>query len=877
MTRRKLHIFCNIVFLIIGISSSAFASEISPERRERVIENSYNDNLKTEQNKPGLIELDIAEDTLQLGGIPREKSDDSIFKSKDPEDKKKIKEVYGLLEAAVSDKKTDIELKEFGLSTDDASEMVSSFLNDNPDYFYVEGAQAKVSGQNVTSLVVQYSPLLGSDSQEEEYEEKIAEILSGINPDWPDSEKLLYLHDYLVTHCQYDRGFYTNNGIDFRSFTAYGAIVLGKAVCQGYSEAYCDLANRAGIDTVIVSSDTMNHAWNLVEVNGEHYYVDCTWDDPITDSAHMFEQYCEHYDFLKSETALRDENNRRVGDDWCIGSDFENSICGLYEDTSFDNACWGSSDISPVVCLDDGILYLDSTEWEIHKTDASGQESQKIVSLSDTKEWPVFGSNNSFYGSAMGATLTKCGNSVFVNDYNTVYILNDNNTLEGIYTLRDNELAKGYIFGITEDGVSIKYFLATNYFDTDLIGSYLCDTSGRVSKVILNKSSLRLNGLEDMGESITATILAGEGDIGWSSSDTSVITVDEGNITPVNYGKAYITADLNGCKASCLVYVDSIWQEMFEYITYENKIQLQKYIGTKSEVEVPSFAYVDGARYEVEWQVEYGEGRDIIKKIKFSPGVTVLRLAGLQNLESVVMDGVNYNLSSSYLFVNCKSLKEVDLSKSNSGGYNDFSSMFDSCASLKRANLREFGGDNIRSMQRMFYYCTSLENVDLGDINTANVTDFSYMFFNCVSLKSLDLSSFDAGNATDMTYIFSGCSSLEEIKTPVNLPKGIEAYLPDTFIDSKGNRYTTLPTELSESIDLKRVDSEDADNIDDSRDDNQSKEEQSNEQPNQDNNDEKKSSNDSDSEGRDIKDSVGSQTDLIDPTLEVRTVGSGGI
>ena len=58
---------------------------------------------------------------------------------------------------------------------------------------------------------------------------------------------------------------------------AYSVFVNGSSVCAGYAEAFSMLCNAAGIQTVCVTSS--GHEWNLIQLNGTWYYVDCTWDD----------------------------------------------------------------------------------------------------------------------------------------------------------------------------------------------------------------------------------------------------------------------------------------------------------------------------------------------------------------------------------------------------------------------------------------------------------------------------------------------------------------------------------------------------------------------------------------------------------------------
>ncbi len=34
---------------------------------------------------------------------------------------------------------------------------------------------------------------------------------------------------------------------------------------------------------VVGSANGENHAWNIVNIDGDYYHIDATWDDPVTD------------------------------------------------------------------------------------------------------------------------------------------------------------------------------------------------------------------------------------------------------------------------------------------------------------------------------------------------------------------------------------------------------------------------------------------------------------------------------------------------------------------------------------------------------------------------------------------------------------------
>lgn len=128
------------------------------------------------------------------------------------------------------------------------------------------------------------SPIPDSEPKAQELYEVIKTVLDAqISEGMSDYEKELALHDYLVTHCKYSEDISQPAGSDI--YRAYGALVNQDAVCNGYAEALQLLFQCAGIKSefVIGTADGVDHAWNLVEIDGKWYHLDATWDDPLPD------------------------------------------------------------------------------------------------------------------------------------------------------------------------------------------------------------------------------------------------------------------------------------------------------------------------------------------------------------------------------------------------------------------------------------------------------------------------------------------------------------------------------------------------------------------------------------------------------------------
>lgn len=109
------------------------------------------------------------------------------------------------------------------------------------------------------------------------------EILSYVDGAMTDYEKELVIHDRLVSQVDYDLN--APNPYD-----AYGALVNGRAVCEGYAEAFQYLLHRAGIQSFLVigSSRGVGHEWNAVRIDGQYYHVDPTWNDQGDEIYHAY-------------------------------------------------------------------------------------------------------------------------------------------------------------------------------------------------------------------------------------------------------------------------------------------------------------------------------------------------------------------------------------------------------------------------------------------------------------------------------------------------------------------------------------------------------------------------------------------------------------
>ena len=114
-----------------------------------------------------------------------------------------------------------------------------------------------------------------------------------------------------------------------------------------------------------------------------------------------------------------------------------------------------------------------------------------------------------------------------------------------------------------------------------------------------------------------------------------------------------------------------------------------------------------------------------------------------------------------FMFAECLSLTNLNLSHFNTKNVTHMTAMFGGCSSLTTLNLSSFNTQNVVKMSGMFCNCLSLSNLNLSNFNTKSVANMNHMFNRCPSLNSLNLSNFKSQNTLQMNELFSGCQSLK--------------------------------------------------------------------------------------------------------------------
>lgn len=152
-------------------------------------------------------------------------------------------------------------------------------LNDHPELFYVEGfkytehffgdALTRITFEGTYSMTKEEAKLTLA-----EIENRLSECMSEVPLNEDEYSTVKFLYDYLIDHTEYDTNADDNQNI-------CSVFLGGRSVCQGYAKAMQYMLQQAGLQSLLVTgyTGTERHAWNLVRVNGNYYYLDPTWGD----------------------------------------------------------------------------------------------------------------------------------------------------------------------------------------------------------------------------------------------------------------------------------------------------------------------------------------------------------------------------------------------------------------------------------------------------------------------------------------------------------------------------------------------------------------------------------------------------------------------
>lgn len=397
----------------------------------------------------------------------------------------------GVLYQGLKEFASKISLSKYHVPTDEGAERFTQLINANPDLFYVTntiqytfrtycndcnayvvktttGAWASMDADDPSKLalcdhaeshdcydaIIDFIPHYITDDKSKlsamatKFNTEVEKILSGIDNSMSELEKVLYCHDYIIKSNTYDYENFVNQTVPAMSHSAYGALVQHISVCDGYSLAFSYLMKKCGINTRLVTSSIMEHAWNAVEIDGEWYFLDLTHDDPVfvyMDQQKPEDNYCYvgHKAFLASQTLW--ENTQYNGGNYRGWAQTDIQCTS----TKYDTADWKTNKNEYSYC--DGYwYYLDEKNTAIMRTEDPAVAGMKFLSLAAYNgKWPTEDQKGYWAGVFSNVSVYAPEKQLFFNTSDTIYMVDltdDSKTLTPYMDLNSLNVSAGNSF-----------------------------------------------------------------------------------------------------------------------------------------------------------------------------------------------------------------------------------------------------------------------------------------------------------------------------------------------------------------------------------------------------------------------------------------------
>jgi len=215
---------------------------------------------------------------------------------------------------------------------------LAAFVFDHPESQYCIANQIQyrqeTSGGKVHIISVSY--LVTQEPNAQEMKDALDSVLHDFREQFdftlPIMEQYRFIHDYVCNMAVYDYET-ASSGTLSAAHTAYGLLVnQDPVVCEGYSKAFKVLCDTVGLPCILVVGEATkdynmdgyydflgqdNHMWNMVELDGQWYPIDTTWDDTdgytLSDCPDMLISFT-NYDYFLNPVPFAEESTLALQD-----------------------------------------------------------------------------------------------------------------------------------------------------------------------------------------------------------------------------------------------------------------------------------------------------------------------------------------------------------------------------------------------------------------------------------------------------------------------------------------------------------------------------------------------------------------------------------
>ena len=343
-------------------------------------------------------------------------------------------EIYSALKAG----KKDVDLSKYKIpDDDDNTEHMAAIIFDTPKFLNMV---SNITYTHSEGLVEEVTMKLNYSKNsfikmEEACDEAVAKLTADLvnNTRISDAEKVLLIHDRIACLCAYDQSGLEDAEAYHRKepnedHSAYGPLVLGVGVCDGYAAAMSLCFDKLGMKNEPISSERLEHGWNLVYLNGEPFFVDTTWDDPSWDISGQV----LHDELLSSSAKLKKSHNAK---------DYPTPATS----TRYDQAYWTCSETA-FQLIGDTLYYFDNENGTLCKRSRNGTSTVlkrfDDYWYADADQYEYWTGNYSKLASYAGSLVYSTPTKVYTYNVST-------GATSVLYSPRLNPFTADFIYGMS--------------------------------------------------------------------------------------------------------------------------------------------------------------------------------------------------------------------------------------------------------------------------------------------------------------------------------------------------------------------------------------------------------------------------------------------
>lgn len=361
----------------------------------------------------------------------------------------------------------------------DVSDMLQRYYLQSPELFYVNNNKILIRHNEENYVYkVDFEYLYTQEKVAkmlEEMREAAQKATEGITEDMSDVEKALAVHDYIILNNSYDHS--------LKKYTAYDCLVGKSSTCQGYTLAYIYIMRDfLGVDCSAVISDSQNHSWNYLKLDGKWYHVDLTSDDVSFEKlgGSEYDGFGEvsHANLLMSDAACKASST--------LHRNWKTFGLPAAESTLYDSFFWKNSK-SPMAKYGDLWYYVDTDmdspglnyksggdKYITSRVCAYSFASGKSEILTNVQsEWYLYRNpdtgkkyNKKNWYKRSFTKVALCGNSLFFNSADEIYRINlKTGKMKTVYKLTKSNMSIYSVTAVSENKLKVCYKRDLSYSD----------------------------------------------------------------------------------------------------------------------------------------------------------------------------------------------------------------------------------------------------------------------------------------------------------------------------------------------------------------------------------------------------------------------------